>query len=379
MSEEPAPIVRYGVVMWHHRWMIAGICTATVLVTLLVTLQLPKIYQSTATLIAPKEGSAGLLGGLLGSSLLLQQAQGLATSTGLSMPSLTPNRDVLVSVLRSRTLAEAVVDKFGLQARYGKRYREDTVKQLVASTSISVSKEGVISVRVEDTEPLVAAQMANYYVRQLDQLVSRIGSGEAGHQVKFLTEQLARATVELGETEEKLRHFQERNRAIVLTEQTKGAIEAAARLKGQIMTAEVQLKVLRSFATENNIEVVALHRRIEEMNRQLALFGEGAAQRDFSVPFARVPVLAVELARLTRDVKIHEIVVMLLTQNLEQARINEAKDTPVVQVLDTGIPAERHAKPSLRLNLALAGLASLLVSVLVAFLLDSLRGPARRA
>ena len=231
MSEEAAPIVRYGSIMWRHRWMIVAVCAVTVLVTLLVTLRLPKIYQSTATLMAPKEGGANLVGGLLGSSLLLQQAQGLGASTGLSVPSLTPNRDVLLAVLRSRTLREAVVDKFGLQERYRDRYREDALKHLAAATSVSVSKEGVISVRVEDTDPQAAAQMANYYVQQLDQLVSRYGSGEAGHQAKFLTEQLARATVELGETEEKLRHFQERNRAIVLTEQTKGAIEAAARLK----------------------------------------------------------------------------------------------------------------------------------------------------
>ena len=379
MSEEAAPIVRYGSIMWRHRWMILAVCAVTVLVTLLVTLRLPKIYQSTATLMAPKEGGANLVGGLLGSSLLLQQAQGLAASTGLSVPSLTPNRDVLLAVLRSRTLGEAVVDKFGLQERYRDRYREDALKHLAAATSVSVSKEGVISVRVEDTDPQAAAQMANYYVQQLDQLVSRYGSGEAGHQAKFLTEQLARATVELAETEQKLRRFQERNRAIILTEQTKGAIEAAARLKGEIVAAEVQLKVLRSFATDNNVEVVALRHRIEEMNRQLALFGDGVAQRDFSVPFARVPELTVDLARLTREVKVHEVVVMLLTQNLEQARINEARDMPVVQVLDTAIPAERPAKPSLKLNLALAGLASLLASMLLAMFLDPLGGPTRLA
>ena len=140
----------------------------------------------------------------------------------------------------------------------------------------------------------------------------------------------------------------------------------------------MQLKVLRSFATDNNVEVVAMRRRIEEMNRQLTLFEDGVAQQGFSVPFARVPELAVELARLTREVKVHEVVVVLLTQNLEQARINEAKDTPVVQVLDKAIPAERHSKPKLKLNLALAGLASLLAGMLLALLLDSLGGPARR-
>src|SRR5207302_1544505 len=111
-----------------------------------------------------------------------------------------------------------------------------------------VSKEGVISVTVEDTSPQVAALVANAYVAQLDRLVTEYGAGEAGRQRVFLTDQLARAKVRLAAAEDTLRRFQERNRAIVLQDQTRGAIEAAARLKGELMATEVQLQVMRSFA-----------------------------------------------------------------------------------------------------------------------------------
>src|SRR3989454_10482661 len=132
MSEEAAPIVRYGSIMWRHRWMILAVCAVTVLVTLLVTLRLPKIYQSTATLMAPKEGGANLVGGLLGSSLLLQQAQGPGASTGLSVPSLTPNRDVLLAVLRSRTLGEAGVGQIRRPERHPDSSREGAANTLPA-------------------------------------------------------------------------------------------------------------------------------------------------------------------------------------------------------------------------------------------------------
>ena len=224
----------------------------------------------------------------------------------------------------------------------------------------------------------MAADIANYFVEQLDRLVAKYNVSEAGRHRIFLTEQVARAKAELELSEAALRRFQERNRAIVLQEQTRGAIEAAARLKGEIIAAQVQLEVLKSFATEANPEVVALRRRIDEMNRQLGQmqYGDGATRvggqssGDFSVPFAKVPEVGLELARLTRDTKVQETLVTLLTQQLEQARIGEAKDLPSVQVLDYATPAERASKPRLLQSVMIAAVVSLLVGVFLALLVE---------
>src|SRR5439155_7820267 len=348
--------------------MVFALCASVLLATLVVSLMAPRIYESSASVIATKEGSgSSLLGGLAAATGLMQQLY------GVSLPSLTPNRDLLVSVLKSRTMAQSVEARFKLQERYRARYLEDAIKRLQNSTNVSLSKEGVITVKVEDTDPHEAASIANFYVEELDRLVARYGMGEAGRQRGFLTEQLARARVGLDTSEEALRRFQERNRAIVLQEQTRGAIESAARLKGEIIAAQVQLQVMRNFATDANPEIVALRRRIDEMNRQLAQmqYGDGLAgepgaageRRDFAVPFSRVPEVGLELARLTRDVKVQETLVTLLTQHVEQARISEARDLPVVQVLDQAISAERPSKPNLVLNLSVAGVSSLLTGI----------------
>src|SRR5439155_7890563 len=183
----------------------------------------------------------------------------------------------------------------------------DAIKRFQNLSMIALSREGVISVRVEDTDPAVAADMANFCLERLDRLVSQYSTGEAGKQRLFLVEQLAHAKVDLDTGEQALRSFQERNRAIVLQEQTRGAIDAAARLKGEIMASEVQLQVMRNFATDANPDLVALRRRIDEMKRQLAQMQYGdelaAAEpmavrrepRDFAVPFARVPGIGLEL------------------------------------------------------------------------------------
>jgi tyrosine-protein kinase Etk/Wzc len=373
-DESRARLLSRALIAWRRRSLILGLWVTSVVTTLVVSTMMPKVYESNATLVVPRESSADRLLGGLGAAMTFQQIP------GVGIPSLTPNRDLLLSLLRSRTMAQEVVKRFSLQERYRARYLADAIKQLGAATTISTSRENVISVKVEDWDPKTAAEMANFYVEQLDHLVVRYSMNEASRNRMFLTEQIARAKSDLEIAEAALRQFQERNRAIALQDQTKGAIEAAAKLKGEVMAAEVQLEVMRTYATDTNPDVISLRRRIGEMKRRLAelQYGDGASgnSRDFAVPLPKVPELGIELIRLTRDVKVGETLVALLAQQLEQTKIAEAKDLPVVQVLDRAVPAERHSRPKRLLNVMIASVASLFAGVFLAFLLEN-RGPVR--
>jgi len=368
----------YVSVIWRRRWMIVSLCLTSLLGTVIATLLSTKVYEATATLVAPREGpGTGLLGSLAAASGIIQQIP-------ISMPSFTPNRDLLLGVLKSRTITLSVSDRFKLRERYRVRYTEDAIKALRDRTSVTMSKEGVIVIRVADVDPAVAAEMANFYVTELDRMIGQYAVSEARGQRAFLTAQLVRAKADLAETEEALRGFQERNRAVVLQEQTRGAIEGAARLKAELIAAQVQLRVMSNFATDANPEVVALRRRIDEMTRQLGQMQYGDTlrepptdpeRRDFGVPLARLPKVGLELARLMRNAKTQETLVALLAQQVEQAQIAEARDMPVVQVLDRAAPPERPAYPRWGLNLTLAAAASLVGSLILAFALkDRTRG-----
>ena len=371
-------LLDYAWVIWRYKILAIAVIGVSVLVTFVMTVRQPRIYEAMASVVVPKEGIGGGFAASVAASGVLQQIP------GFSLGSLTPNRDLLVGLLKSRTLAQRVVDRFRLLERYQSKYPQDATATLQGSTSVTVSREGLILFTVEETAPDLGAQIANFYLEELGRLVQQLGSGEASRQRVFIADQLAAAKRELEKTEDALRRFQERNQAIILQDQTRGAIEAAGRLKGEIVASEVQLQVIRSFATESNPEVISLKRRIAEMKRQLAQvqYGEevvagravGRGLRgEISVPFARVPELSVELARRTRDTKTHETVVAMLTQQLEQAKIAEAKDLPVFHVLDPAIPAVRPSKPSLRLNLLIAGVGSLLVGVFLIFVIENLR------
>ncbi len=121
VEEREVTLVDSALIVWRYRWLIAGLCVVAVIVTFVLTIMSAKVYESTATLLAPKEGpGSGLLGGLAVSGLLQQVP-------GLSVPSPTANRDMLVSILKSRTVAQAVVERFRLQGRYRASYLEDAI------------------------------------------------------------------------------------------------------------------------------------------------------------------------------------------------------------------------------------------------------------
>jgi uncharacterized protein involved in exopolysaccharide biosynthesis len=385
-DDEEVNLLDYWRVVRKHVSLIVVLCVIAVFAAMGYSLWLPKIYESTATVLTPDErGGRGL-----GLATMIA-ASGMAQAVpGLSMPSLTPQRDIFVSILKSRTMAEDVVQRFALQERYDAPFLSDAIRRLSGLTTITLAKDGMISVKVQETDPHLAAEIANFYVVNLDQMLSRFATTEATKQRVFIADRLIETERELRGAEETLRHFQEINKVIALQEQARGAVETAAQLKGEIMASEVQLEVMRKFATDANPEVVKIKQRIQEMKRHLGQmqFGKGwvlpaenrnpgEPRHEIHIPFAQVPELGLELARLMRDVKVQETVYSLLTQQLEQAKIAEARDMPTVQALDTAVPADRKSKPKIKFNMAVAGITSLFVGILLAFFLEYLAGVKR--
>jgi uncharacterized protein involved in exopolysaccharide biosynthesis len=340
-----------------------------------------KIYESKAAVMAPKETGGGAGTGFAAALA----ASGAGQFLGGLLPSTGSSRDSFVAILKSRTMGEDLVARFNLKEYYEAKYTEQAIKALQDATDITVSKEGVISVKVEDKDPKLAADIANAYITDLDRMFAKLGTTEGGRQRAFLAERLEKTEKLLRQAEETLRRFQEKNRTIVIQEQFKGIVEGVGKVRGEIIAAEVALESMRAYATESNPQVVQQKARIEELKRQLAQMqyskGEelpsetkqpGQTRQEITLPVARVPELGMEYARLMREVKVQETVFTLLTQQFEQAKITEARDTPTVQLLDKAVPAERKSKPKTVQNMAIAGVLSLLISIFLAFFLEYL-------
>lgn len=252
----------------------------------------------------------------------------------------------------------------------------DALKELNSHTKIAVTGEGIISLEFEDKDKNRAARVANLFVEELDRINQKTNTSRAKSTRIFIEERLAQTQKELILAEENLKKFKEKHKTIALDEQMKAAIQSAADLKAQLVLNEIQLNVLREAMSESHPQIQELKTRIKEIEKQLNFMEFGDSEKKerqnkiLDVPFSAVPSLSLELARLTRGVKIQEALFELLTQQYEQAKIQETKDTPTIQVLDRAVPPEKKTRPKRAFLVGIAGIASLFLSIVFVFALE---------
>ncbi len=274
----------------------------------ILSLVLPKRYTSTATLLPPLEisGFRGISSMLGGGDLA-----GLGRMAGIS--GMATTSDVFAVILNSPRVLGEVVEKCGLLMLYETESFEEAVGRLREKTRIKVSPEGIISISATAPNPELAAKIANALVEELDRFNQETIMTIGKRQRMFLEERLKEVETSLAEAENALREFQEKHRTVSLTEELTQAIEAAAHLKAEIAPREIQLGVLRRYATEDNPKVRKLHSEIGEVKKELRRMEYGSVSESgksslefgagFSVPFAELPEVGLELARLTREAK----------------------------------------------------------------------------
>lgn len=369
--EDESSLLHFWLVLRKHRRMIWSLCAGVMAMVLVISLVMPKIYESTTTLLPQLEPREGLG---LGSLLAATGAGGAVQGLGMSLPGMpaTP-ADIFVAILKSRVMADEVINRFNLVQEYETKTVQETRKELEDATKIVVTKEKAIKITVEATRPELAADMANFYVSTLDRLNQTLSVSKAGQNRKFIERRLAETQASLVKAEEALKEFQTVNKTVAIEEQAKAMIEAAAMIQAQVTAQEVQLQVMSSYLGTDHPELARVRSSIDELKKQLGIMGSGKSGKgtlpggQIHPSMASVPGLALEYGRLMRDLKVQETLFTLLTSQYEQAKLTEARDTPTVQVLDPAVPAEKKSKPRILLNMAVAGILSLVLGILFAF------------
>jgi len=361
----------YWQVISKRKWGIIALCAVMTMGTLVVSFLLPKIYESTATLLPQLESNNGVgLGALFASGAASSAAQSL----GISLPGspATPT-DVFTAMLKSRIMADDIIRQFNLMEHYETKTMHDARGSLEGATRIVVTKEKVIKVAVEDKDPQLASDIANFYVSNLDRLNQTLSVSKARENRKFIEQRVAETQTALVKVEDALKEFQTQNRTVAIEAQSKAMIEATAMIQAQIMAQEVQLQVMGSYLSSNNPEIARVQSSISELRKQLQIMETGKSGKErlpgdrLRPAITSVPTLALEYGRLARDLKVQETLYALLISQYEQAKLTEARDTPTVQVLDPAIPAERKSRPKILLNVLIAGILSLFVGLFWAF------------
>ena len=344
--------------LWAHRRTLVRVVAVALVISGAIAFLMPKQYESTARLMPPDQGgsSSALIAALAGRSL-----GGLAGFSGLAGSLLGERTSgaLFMEFLRSRAVIDRLIDRFNLQQVYHKRYRIDTVKYVTKHTKIvDDKKSGVITLTFTDTDPERAHVIAQAYLEELNHTITTSNVSSARREREFIEKRLVSVHDELQSAQKALSEFSSTNTTLDIKEQTHAMVDVAAKLQGELIVAQSELESLQQIYGAENVRVRAAKARIAGLQQEVTKLNGNSAEMpevataatskggsDAYPSLRQLPRLAVPYANLYRRVRIQETVYELLSQQYEMARIQEAKDTPVVSVLDAPLVPEKKSFP----------------------------------
>ncbi|MBI3896307.1 MAG: lipopolysaccharide biosynthesis protein [Acidobacteria bacterium] len=318
------------------------------------------IFTATTRILPPQQqqGASALLAGQFGA------LAGLAGAAGIKNPA-----DQYVALLKSGPVLDAMIERFKLKQLWDVKFTVDARQRLDSLTKVTASaRDGIISIEVDDPDPKRAAEIANAYVEELRNLLKTLAVTEAAQRRLFFEGQLKQAKDNLTKSEIALRGsgISEANLKTV----PQSALEALARIRAQITAQEIRLASMRTSMTDLNPafkvalqELAALRAELSkaEQSNSSKAGGDGA---DYIAKF--------------RDFKYYETLFDLMAKQYEVARLDEAREGAVIQVLDPAQPPERKSKPAKARSAVLTTLVTFFIMLVVVFIRQALRNMANQ-
>jgi tyrosine-protein kinase Etk/Wzc len=353
------------IVLLKRKRLILGITFISALITAIVSLIMPPVFRAETSLLPPQPSSSMAL-------QALSQLAGGAAGIGAEVLGIKTPADLYAGLLKSNTVLDRIIDRFKLMELYKCKYRTDARKRLLDNIQVSVDKKSnIITISVEDKDPVRAAQMANAFVEELKALTKGLAITEASQRRLFFEEQLKDTRLALIKAEEDLKKFQEKTGAIKVEEQAKAVIEGIATLRAQIAAKEVEIKVMKTYSTPYNPDLQRAEEALRAMKAELQkLEAKEGKNPDPLMPTGRMPEVGMEYLRKLRELKFNETLYELLLKGYETARLDEARDAVVIQVVDKAIPPDKRAKPKRTLMVLVATFTGFFLSIFIAFFIE---------
>ena len=344
--------------LWDRRKFFFRVFLTGLVGSTLLAFLIPKSYTSTTQLMPPDSQSAS---GMAMMAALAGKAGAGLSSIAEDVLGVKSSGSLFIGVLRSETAQHRLIQQFDLKKIYGKSLEMDARTKLDENTGISEDKKsGIITINVTDRDPQRATALAAAYVDQLNSLVAELSTSAAHRERVFLEGRLKVVKQDLDDASNQLAQFSSKNNTLDIQQEGKAMLDAAANLAGQLIAAQSELEGLRQFYTDNNPRVQSLNARVTELRRELEkLSGVNSngtpnnptvdakgSSGEMPYPSIRnLPLLGVKYADYYRRAKIQETVFELLTEQYELAKVQEAKETPSVKVLDPAAVPEKKSYP----------------------------------
>jgi uncharacterized protein involved in exopolysaccharide biosynthesis len=351
------------IILLERRRTVLLVTAACAVLSVAVALLLPNWYTATVLLLPPQQNTS--VGSAIASQLGNLGSMAALAGGGLGLKS--PN-DMYVAMLRSQTVEDGMVHDYQLQAEYHSRLVSDARKAFEKHATVDgASKDGLIHIAVEDKNPKRAAELANGYVEHFQGLTQNMAITEASQRRLFFEKQLEKAKDSLADAEVALQRTEQTTGLIQMDSQAKALIESAATLRAQITAKEVQIQAMQTYATGQNSQLVEAQQELESMRAQLGkLGGSEESANALIVPKGKLTQAGLDYVRKLRDVKYYETIFDILARQFEVAKLDEAKEGALVQIVDPAIPPDRKSWPKRTMIVLGSTAGGLLLGILAA-------------
>ncbi len=360
-NDDEINLIDLAIVLAKHKKLVLGLPFVVAILAVIYSLTLPNIFTATTKILPPQQSQST-------AAAMLGQLGALSGVAGGALGIKNPN-DLYVGMLKSRTVVDNLIQRFDLKNRYEEKYQSLARNTLESQSVITAGKDGIISIAVDDKDPKLATELANAYVDELFKLTKVLAVSEVSQRRLFFEQQFAHAKDNLAKAEVTARQALDQGGLVKVDDQGKAMVETTARLRGQMAVKQVQIGAMRTFAADRNPDLRLAQQELESMKRELAkIEGTGGVKASESVSGGK----GIDNLRLLRDLKYYETIYELLGKQYEMAKIDEAKDSAVIQVLDKAIEPDRKSKPRRSLIVLLSAFIALVVGTLFAFAIEAM-------
>jgi len=367
-ADDEVSLLDLLIVLAKHKRILVGAPFVAAVVAAIISLLMPNIYTGTTRILPPQQSAStasallNQLGGGLGGMI------GVAGGSALGMRN--PN-DLYVGMLKSRTIADNLISRFDLRKVYDEDRVSDARKRLEKETTIAAGRDGIITIDVDDKDAKRAAELANAYADELMNLTKVLAVTEASQRRLFFERQLNQAKDSLTTAELMARQGLQKGGIAQVDAQGRSMIAVTARLRAEISAREVQLSSMRTFAADGNPELQRTQNELEALRRELARV-EGSSAVPATDRGGVVGNSGLESLSRLRDVKYYEFLYELLAKQYELAKMDEAKDAVLIQVLDSALVPEMRSKPQVKIITSVCAIMGLLLGIAAALFLEYL-------
>ncbi len=326
-----------------HKRIIAKFTAVATALGLGLCFMLPVRFTATVKIMPPQQtpSSAAVMMNQLGGG----GAGSLAAVASGGFSLRNPN-EIYMGLLHSRPIADGIINQFNLLSAYRARNMTSARKRLETNTQVTAEKSGMISISVTDADKDRAAAIANAHTEGLRLLTRSLAVTEASQRRLFYENQLKRSKDSLVEAELAFQQVQQKKGLVSLDAQARSMIESVAVVRAQIAAKQVQLEALRSYSTDRNPDVQLAEKELSAMQAEAARLEQHNHSSEFgSLSLQEVPSAGLEFLRAQHEFLYQQTLYDLLIKQYDVARLDEAKEAAVIQVVEPAIPPEQKSSP----------------------------------